>query len=665
MESLRRRVSAAIASGALIGGTALAGLAVGVVGTVATAVPAGASLVTTITYNDNGCTNNVANTTGVALIPIGLGSDQTDAALTNTVDPVTGATSPGVGNITVANGNTFTPSGPSVVVGGSSQLTNVTGHGFVPAAFLQAGVNLHIITIGQTLNGTINVIIDAANATFPNSQPAGVTWRSSTQVLISGVGSGTVVGINPPYGTVTEPIDVATQFPNVNFTAANSAGTAFFYQDNSLAVDTGSVSGGVLVGGPGGGNGDFNGTTNLFPTTPLNATAQVTADLGALGTFYMACQPGTINHNLDPTIATFTQTAIPDGQFIFAAQRIAAAEPPVLQPQTLDSVNVGGSGVIHALQGATDNVPIDPSSVTVVTPPTYGTTSVNPANGDITYTNNGSGAGLGDSFTVTAASAGGVSAPVTETITMIVSHPSTCDVTVQASCTLDQIILVPVTGADLVMSQATGLPTDLLNHTLVSGVCTGGAITLNGQPQFACGAMFPVTVVNARGTDAGWTLTGQVSDFLDAAAPPGTTCDTPATYSNDCIPGGNLSWDPVAAVAHGIVAGDTAQVSPGIPVLAGLNVLAPTTANAAALLDAAGLGPNGALAPFGSATQTNPVVEPSPPAGLHDAAQTLCSTASGASGGTFVCGAGLIVAVPASAAADTTGYQATLTLTLA
>jgi len=301
----------------------------------------------------------------------------------------------------------------------------------------------------------------------------------------------------------------------------------------------------------------------------------------------------------------------------------------------------------------------------VTTPPAHGTTSVNPANGDVTYTNDGTGGGGSDSFQVTAASSGGTSAPVTETITTIVSHPSTCDVTTQPSCTLDQIILVPVAGADLVMSQATGLPTDLLSHTLVSGVCSGGAITLNGQPQFACGAMFPVTVINARGTDAGWTLTGQVSDFLDSAAPSGTTCDTPATYNNHCIPGGNLSWDPVAAVAQGVVAGDTAAVTPGAPLLAGINVQAPTAANAAALLDAVGVGPNGSLAPFGTVSQTNPVVEPSPPAGLHDAAQTLFATASGHAGGTFVCGAGLIVAVPASAAAAPAGYTATLTLTLA
>jgi hypothetical protein len=163
--------------------------------------------------------------------------------------------------------------------------------------------------------------------------------------------------------------------------------------------------------------------------------------------------------------------------------------------------------------------------------------------------------------------------------------------------------------------------------------------------------MTPVKVTNARGSDAGWTLTGQVSDFLDPAVGPTTTCDTPATYSNHCIPGGNLSWGPLAAVAHDVVPGDVAQVAAG-PAVAPPSVLAAVLAS------------SGPLA--GHKLQANPVAEPSPTAGLHTSAQTLCSAASTTSGGTFECGANLVVAVPASAfAPGAPGYQATLTLTLA
>ena len=291
--------------------------------------------------------------------------------------------------------------------------------------------------------------------------------------------------------------------------------------------------------------------------------------------------------------------------------------------------------------------------------PAHGSLTFNNANGDITYTETGlAGPPASDTFSYTFTSPGGTSNVATANIT-IVAHPSSCDVTAQPTCALDQTVLVPVTGADLVMAQNSGQPVDLLNHTLVGTNCTGPAITLTGQPQFACGAMFPVTVVNARGTDPGWSLSGQVSDFLDPAAPSTLTCDAPP-YNNHCIPGGNLSWVPAAAVAHGIIPGDTAQVTAGAAVLA-LNVIAPSAANAPAAIAAFAAVPGQNVA-----TQPNPVVEPAPLAGLHATAQTLCSTAANQSGGTFICGAGLIVGVPASAAAPAApGYEATLTLTLA
>ena len=154
--------------------------------------------------------------------------------------------------------------------------------------------------------------------------------------------------------------------------------------------------------------------------------------------------------------------------------------------------------------------------------------------------------------------------------------------------------------------------------------------------------------------DSAWTLTGQVSDFNDPADPI-LTCDTVATYSNHCIPGGNLAWEPASAVAHTIVPGDTAQVASGPVVLPPTPGSPATSANP--ILE-------------GASVQANPVVEPAPNAGLHDAMQTMCSAAAGQSGGTFVCGAGLELLVPASVAEPAVGpfhapaYQATLTVTL-
>ncbi|MHB1775906.1 MAG: hypothetical protein ACYCU7_07975 [Acidimicrobiales bacterium] len=221
------------------------------------------------------------------------------------------------------------------------------------------------------------------------------------------------------------------------------------------------------------------------------------------------------------------------------------------------------------------------------------------------------------------------------------------------ACSLHQEIVLPVTPGQIILSMSSGLPVDVLG----SSFCTGGTvpgITLNGNEQAACGRVDPVTVTNATGLDTGWTLTGQTTDFNDPADPT-LTCNTVGTYSNHCIPGGNLAWIPAAAVSHSIVPGDTAQVAAGA-------VIPPFTPVAPAAST------NPILAP--SLVQPNPVVEPSPNAGLQATPQTMCSTASGQAGGTFTCGAGLELLIPASVAEPAAGafggpaYQASLTLTL-
>jgi hypothetical protein len=622
MNPFKRRAGAvfatlAMVAGGAVGGVALAGVTAGV---------AQAAMPTKVTFNDNGCTNNI-QTNNPALIAMGVGADQTYAGLANTVDPATGATVPGSGNVTVsaagASGAGLTPTA-SVLQGGSGSLTNFGGHGFVSAAFLQAGVNLHVISVGQSINATLSMTIDATNATF--------TGSGTSRITVSGPGSGTVPGSG---STVSGPLDAAIQFPDTPFTVPNTPGVnAYFYQD-STSIGTGA---------PGNGDGEA-----------VNASAQLVAALGALGNANIGCMPGEVSTATPPVYTQSAQGSI----HVFAAVAVSPAQPPVLVSPQSGTVNLGASVVIHALAGATDNVAINPASGAVVTAPAHGTVAFNSATGDITYTETDlAGPPASDTFSYTFSSAGGKSNVATANIS-IVAHPSSCDVTAQPTCTLDQTVLVPVTGADLVMAQNSGQPVDLLNHTLSGTNCTGPAITLNGQPQFACGAMFPVTVVNARGTDPGWTLSGQVSDFLDPAAPSTLTCDTPATYNNHCIPGGNMSWLPAAAVAHGIIPGDTAQVTAGAAVLA-LNVIAPNVANAPQAIAAFAAVPGQS-----TATQANPVVEPAPQAGLHNVAQTLCSTAANQSGGTFICGAGLVVGVPASAAAPAApGYEATLTLTL-
>lgn len=660
----KRRAGALVATAAMVASGTVGAVAL----TSATATNAFAAYPGTskITYNNNICTT-AAQPNSPAPTAVSLGSDQTYPGIAVGVDTTTG--------LALAGGVTVGAAGPTgaglsptagVLQGSTGTLTNVGGDGFVSAAFLQAGVGLGLIHIGDTIPASITTTIDAFNATFNAS--AGVTVLSPTQVQVTGTGSGTVVGTVGPPATVTAPLDAQVAYPNISYTVPNTpSGAAYFAEDAPTIPASPAPHNGM----PGQGQGvAADSSVYVVATLPI----------GPLG---LGCAPGTAPQPQTVPV-TFALTPQSDVS-VFAAVAIQPALPPTLVPQTIPSVNLGGQVIIHTGAGATDNVPITSYQLVGANGgAAHGTATINAANGDVTYTNTGTSATTpADTVTVTATSSGGTSAPTTSSITTILAHPSSCDATTPGpNCALEQIVVVPVFGADLTMSQASGLPEDVLGKTVTPTGCTGAPVTLNGQPQFACGAMWPITVVNARGTDAKWDLTGQVSDFLDPTLPSTFTCDTPATYDNHCIPGGNLSWIPAAGVAHGIVPGDVAQVSPGAAIL-NLGVTAPTLANTAALGNATagpfGVGAGAAIAAYSGApgqgsvaTQTNPVIEPAAYAGLHDAAQELCGAAAKHSGGTFVCGAGLVVAVPASAAAapfnpatGAGGYQATLTLTLA
>jgi len=289
--------------------------------------------------------------------------------------------------------------------------------------------------------------------------------------------------------------------------------------------------------------------------------------------------------------------------------------PPVVTSQQF-TVPASTPTTLHVLATATPGIlPIDPTTVTVVTPPQFGTATANP-DGTITYTNT-STSSLTDSFTFTVAdTVGGVSKPATVSLTMTLP--------------LD-LVSASSLPPGLILQQPTAVPTDVLG-TPVTGSPCGGTTTLIAQPQVACGQLTPVTVVNSGGVDSGWTLSGQVSDFLDPAVTTPGACDTPATFTNHCIPGGNLGWVPTASVVAP-VAGYPAQVTPGSAVASPEGVPAGTT-----------------LAPL---------------SGLGSAPQVLCQAPANASQGLFTCGAGLTLAVPASTSVPIApGFQATLTLTL-
>jgi hypothetical protein len=336
-------------------------------------------------------------------------------------------------------------------------------------------------------------------------------------------------------------------------------------------------------------------TADLFTG---EASLHLAVDIGVL-VVNILCSPGTVDDTvLEPTIDDVT---LIDPAATFASTEIGSVPPTAVD----DSASVAQLDcvVINVLANDIAGTnPIDPATVTVVTAPTAGTATPAP-DGTVTYCNDDDTAEA-DSFTYNVADTElNVSNDALVTIAILGDF---CDATTDP-CDLEQVIQVQVVGDTLTLQQAGSL-------------VTLESITLDGQPQTTGGELNGLTIVNARGTDAGWDVTGVMSsDFHDGVGSPNCPIDDPSSWHNHCIPGGNLGWSPGAEVAHEQIPGDVAHVDAG-----------------------SGIAPH------------------SP--GLGEA-QLLCSAPANQSGGTFTCGGGVSLAIPASAAAGV--YQGTLTLTLA
>jgi hypothetical protein len=146
-----------------------------------------------------------------------------------------------------------------------------------------------------------------------------------------------------------------------------------------------------------------------------------------------------------------------------------------------------------------------------------------------------------------------------------------------------------------------------LSVSFTGSTVTMPAVTLNGFDQVVNGALNAANVIDARGTAAGWDLTGQVSDFVGP---------------NGVIVADNLGWTPAASAITGAL-----PAAPGA----------------------------------GSAVVAGPVATPGVGTGLGNA-KSLCHAAAGVSGGAFTCSGGLSLGIPGSTRTGT--YTGVLTLTL-
>lgn len=462
-------------------------------------------------------------------------------------------------NNTQLNVDTTGTAPASVAPGQQFTLSGISQTLFLPGALFIAGYNLGLLPPGlNNVPGDIKTTIAGTNT---------VEGTQTTPVTPVGV----VFTITDPDGirgsgdeTATD-AQVTVNYPNQTWTAGASGQIAFREATIPLAVDQGGIV--------------------------------IHATVGGIITVGFRCSPGTVTPPDPGTIALIDPAAA-----FFTTQIVV---PPTAPVANNDSASVGANQAtsINVVANDTDaNGNLNPASVTIVTPPTAGTASPNP-DGTVTYTN--TAAANSDSFTYTVADTGTpplVSNAATVNIAVLSGQ---CDATA-AACSLSQTIQSQVIGASMTLDQAGALVS--LNP-----------ITLNGQPQTTTGALNGLTVTNARGTDAGWSLTGEmVGDFSDGTGDGVCPASDPSTWDNHCVPGDNLGWTPSAHVAHTQIPGDVAAVTAG-----------------------------SAVSPF------------SPGLG---GAQALCTSAATHSGGTFACGGGVALAIPASAAAGT--YAGTLQLTL-
>ncbi len=180
-----------------------------------------------------------------------------------------------------------------------------------------------------------------------------------------------------------------------------------------------------------------------------------------------------------------------------------------------------------------------------------------------------------------------------------------------ASALSYQVITVNVVGRPLSF--------DALAHTV--------SMNPAGPGEVATGALKQLTIKDPRGTNAGWTVTGQVTPTAgpQVASTVGKSADfvsTSPTGVVKTIPANNLAWRPSVSLAPSQPPGGTPQAT-------------------------AGPGLTDTSAPWVDGLAT---------------ARTLCSGVPSHSGGVFYCNAALYLGIPGDASKGT--YTGNLTLTL-
>lgn len=525
------------------------------------------------------------------LVPALLGATPASAGTVTTPTSCTNTAQAGTSALDNTLTGAATPS--PATIGDTLTLSGATFGIDVPPTVLLAGYGLNLLTVGvNNIPADVIVTLNGSNT----------AEGSQTLPPVSVLGVTTITDPTPANKTSGDesatPLAVSATLPTSTWTATGG----------DVGLSLGGSSTTALVG-PGG----------IIAVT-------------------FTCQPGTPGPAgcgpLPLPVQCTTTIPVPAAPF----DTVTVTAPPTAPVCTNESTSVGitQSVPINLVDNCSDvNGNIDLTTFTLSAPSSG---SISGADGVYSYTAPPTDPGAPVVMSFTVADAGGlVSNTGTVSITVLANS---CDATT-AACSLTEIVVQPVVGTTMTLDKTAGL-------------VVMSPVVLNGDAQASSGSLQDVTVTNARGSAAAWSLSGFVTD-LGAPGSPTITLPTGQTIpacSNAgslggalgggntahrlCIPGDNMGWSPVASIAHNVIFGDVAQVAAG-----------PADAADAAdwlsqLVAAGSAGVDG----IGGLQENN----------------ILCSSPTDHSGGTFACDASLFLGVPASAGAGT--YTGGLVLTL-
>lgn len=520
------------------------------------------------------------------MAPVLLGASPASAGTVTTPNSCTNNAQPGTSSLPITLSGTATPN-PAELGTDVITLSGATFTIDVPSATLLAGYGLGLLVEG------VNNIPATVNLTLLGSNTA---EGSQTLPPLSVTGTTTITDPTPSNKTsgdeTATPLTVTATLPDSTWTPTGGDVGLSLGDSTTSAL----VAGGII--------------TVTFSCTPG--------------------EPGPAGCGDPPLPDCTTTIPIPAVPF----DTITVNAPPTAPVCVNETASVGITQTIpiDLTDNCTDvNGDIDPSTFTVSTPSDGTLTG---SNGVYTYEAPAADPGAPVTIDFSVSDAGGLTSNMaTVSITILANS---CDAT-SASCSLTEIVVQPVVGTTMTLDK-------------VAGLVEMSPVVLNGNSQASTGSLQDITVTNARGTAAGWSVsafvtdlgtpespmmvlpTGQEIPVCSAAGSLGTVTD----HHRLCIPGDNMGWSPEASIAHDIIFGDVAEVNPG----------AAHAADAAAWLTALQAAGATGLDGLGGLQEVN----------------ELCSAPAEHSGGTFSCDAALFLGVPASAGEGV--YTGGLVLTL-